>query len=180
MTTMTAVSPKHEAIQLAAQIVFEYDGWTAEHVEQMYECGENTFSVGALYDACNVMQVLRGKGLAYDDAIDEAGKQADSKAEAKGNMREFIDRNGVKDKWTINHLANLVAGVRADEAVGSGSCTFIDETFTDSEILELVCMVVGEAEHGTMKKRLPSVAQAIKIARVYEVKVKELESELKY
>jgi hypothetical protein len=65
---------KKEAVELAAQIVWEYPEWTGEHVSDMmatYDKGTEPCSLSELYDLCTSLQSFKNRGIRSDVAIKE-------------------------------------------------------------------------------------------------------------
>jgi hypothetical protein len=62
-----------DAVELAAQAVYEYGSTDSEVLRDLYDCGEdNTFSAGELEDAALYLEKLGRMGMGEDAAIDVA------------------------------------------------------------------------------------------------------------
>lgn len=58
------------AVELAAQIVFEYEGWGSEHVEEMCSCGDFECDYDEVYAAAMAIDRLKADGKGYDECIE--------------------------------------------------------------------------------------------------------------
>ena len=88
---------------------------------------------------------------------------------------QFIDKHAITDEVVKQHLAEIVKAVRADEVVGKGTCSWIDEAHTDYELLEMVALDVDDV----LLKRIPTVKQAVKQAREYHDLMNEREEDIR-
>jgi hypothetical protein len=77
MMTLQMTQAKKDALEgmrnTAAQIVFEYQGWTSEHVEEFYKITPKAerryYTFDVLCDACRILQTMVDQGKS-EQAID--------------------------------------------------------------------------------------------------------------
>lgn len=93
--------------------------------------------------------------------------------------RLFAQHWSVRSKLARELCDMIIDAVRQDKTVGRGTCSCVDECWTDYELLDFLC-IEDDYEHGTPRKLrdvFPNPRQAVKQMREVHARFKELEQE---
>jgi len=76
---VSVISFDRAVAEAAVQLVFEYEGWGSEHVEEFFNCGDMPCAADEFEDACHAAERFKSQGLGYDAVVAKLSEGPTSK-----------------------------------------------------------------------------------------------------
>lgn len=116
-------------------------------------------------------RMLRNYTSTIERSVSDRGQVLSVQFAGDGSQRVFWTLDEVREWHAGAEAMAGIAAIRKDKIVGSGTCSVIDEAFTDDELRE------GMAEDGVVTAK-QALAWARRIHRCWAAREREVRSEI--